>query len=403
MVDILVINSKVPWPLNDGHSLRVYQLARHLPPEYRCHLVCRSAKAEHLADLKAQGVFASITTLPPLPRHRHWRRLFRLDDRHYHRLTYPAHFADAVHTIQDLVDREAVDVVVSVLLGSEEFGRYVHGVRHVVDQYDCNTVALERELAARTDLGWRERLRLRRRLVSIRTHEADLARTCDKITAISPPDVACLTRLTRGKVPVQLLPNGVDSALLHRPLPTSPPVRGIAFWGNLSFPVNRLAIRWFYEFVWRPLLQPHGIAWTIVGAHAGPDIEALSARHPEISTPGFVEDLFGHLEPYPVMVNPMVSGTGLKNKVIEAFAVGMTVVTTPMGVEAFPVRDGEHCLMADEPQEFAEAVLKLLADPTARHDLAARARDLVARDYSWRVIGERWGATSSKSGGVQSG
>ncbi len=402
MTNLLLITSWIPWPVKDGYALRVIELARHLPAEFRCHLVSLNGDAERVRVLEDQGVFASITLLPPLPDRRHWLRWLRTDDRNYHRGTYPEHFRHAMRTMQDLVERESIDTVVSVLLRCEEFGRGLEGVTRVIDEFDCLTIAMERELAAPTNLNPWQRFGRQWRLRLAREAEARLADTCDLVTSISPPDVERLRQLTGGRVPVELVPNGVASSLLHRPATDAASVRGVAFWGNHSFPVNQLAVDWFYREVWLPHLEPQQVRWSIVGPHAGSAIQALADRHEEIEVPGFVDDLFGHLDRYPVMVNPMVSGTGLKNKVLEAFAVGKAVVTTAMGVEAFPVVDGVHCVVADDPGVFAAAVLRLLDDDAERAALATRARELVAERYSWETVARRWGTILSQSGAVQS-
>ena len=402
MANLLLISSMISWPIKDGYALRVVELARHLPAEHRCHLACLNGDPDRLPPLLEQDVFASVTLLPPQPRRRHPRRWLRTNDRNYHRVTYPDYFARCTRELQDLVDRESIDTVVAALLRCEEFGRGLQGVTHVVDQTDCLTIALERELAAPASMGLRERLYKKWRLYQARVAEAGLADTADLVTSISPPDVARLRKLTGGRVPVELVPNGISPDLLERPLNAVDPVRGVAFWGNHSFPVNQLAVDWFYREVWLPHLQPHGVRWTIVGPNAEPAITTLADRHPEIEVPGFVDDLFGYLDRYPVMVNPMVSGTGLKNKALEAFAVGKAVVTTPMGVEAFPVRDGEHCLMAEQPEAFAAAVRQLLDDEAARTGLAMRARELAADSYSWGTVGCLWATILFQSGGVHS-
>ena len=113
----------------------------------------------------------------------------------------------------------------------------------------------------------------------------------------------------------------------------------------------------------------------------------MARSNPSIILPGFVADLEGYLASIPVMVNPMVSGSGLKNKVLESFGLGLAMVTTSMGIEAIESRDKEHCLFADDPGVFAEKVLTLLDDPGLRSKLAANAKQLVKERYSWQRVG----------------
>ena len=403
MAQILFLTDRLPWPLDDGNALRVHQLASHLGPTHGCHLACPRRRTQALGELESQGVFRSITLLEPPPNRRSWRRHFRRGDHEFERTAYPRHFAATVARLQDLVDRERIDAVVAVLMRWEEYLRPLRGPAKVVDQYDCATLALERQLATAPPRGRVARWRAERILRRTAAREALLAAHCEMITTIAEPDARRLRELNGPGATIAVVPNGVDSSLLERPRPPLEAAPGICFWGNLAFPVNEQAVRSFYTRVWRPHLEAEGVRWAIVGPNAGPELRALSDRHELIQVPGFVDDLFDYLRDFPLMINPMISGAGLKNKVLEAFAAGIPVVSTSLGVEALPVRDGVHCRVADAPDELAAAVLALLADPAGRRRLADAAEALVRRDYSWSSVAERFARNLVKSGGVQLG
>lgn len=304
--------------------------------------------------------------------------------------------------LQDIVDKNAIDVVVATLSASEEFMRPLRGVAKVLDQYDCDTLAGERELAAAHDQSFLRRLRHKHRLCQIRATESELAQRCDIVTTIAPLDRQRLLDLNPGGPPIELMPNGVTASLLVNEPVSVPAVRGVAFWGNLGYAVNRKAVDYFYREVWLPRLKPAGVRWAIVGPDAGSELRELAARHPEIAMPGFVDNLFDYLAAYPVMVNPMLTGSGLKNKTLEAMAAGKAVVTTSLGVDAFPFQDGLHGRIADDPLSFAEIVLELLDEPASRGVLIAGARDLVRSRYTWEAVGSAWSELLAKLGGVQS-
>jgi len=403
MAQILVICQRVPWPLQDGHALRVFQLARHLDAAHTCHLACLPRGSEHVPGLQQERCFASITVLPPLPARRHWRRFLRRHgDRDYHRFAYPGYFAAAVATLQNFVDRNAINVVVATLSASEEFMRPLRGVAKILDQYDCSTLASERELAAATRQNLLWQLHRRHRLRQIRATESDLKHRCDAVTTIAPPDQQRLQELNPGGPPIELMPNGVQARLLQNDSNSVPALRGVAFWGDLGYSVNRRAVEYFYREVWLPCLQPAGVRWAIVGPNAGVALRDLAARHQEISLPGFVSDLFEYLAPYPVMINPMRTGSGLKNKVLEAMAAGKVVVSTSLGVDALPFLDGVHGRITDDPMRFAEIVLELLDEPARRSVLVTCARDLVRSRYTWEAVGSAWSELLTKVGGAQS-
>jgi glycosyltransferase involved in cell wall biosynthesis len=90
-----------------------------------------------------------------------------------------------------------------------------------------------------------------------------------------------------------------------------------------------------------------------------------------------------------VFVVPLRIGGGTRLKVLEGLSMRKPMVSTSLGCEGLDVRHREHLLIADEPAEFASAVLELLGDPTLGARLAASGRSLVERQYRWEtVVGE---------------
>ena len=85
----------------------------------------------------------------------------------------------------------------------------------------------------------------------------------------------------------------------------------------------------------------------------------------------------------------MIEGSGLKNKVLEALAINLPVVTTRMGVEAINGRGGYDFLVADEPKEFARCVESVLDDVSIRNALATAGRQLVESQYTWPEIAKQ--------------
>ena len=105
---------------------------------------------------------------------------------------------------------------------------------------------------------------------------------------------------------------------------------------------------------------------------------------------GFQEDLASFVADKSVMVNPMIEGSGLKNKVLEAFAMRIPVVSTSLGVEAISGNHGEHFLVADDPKVFSQLVLQLLDDENFARLLTDAASRMVLESYTWRVVGGKF-------------
>jgi glycosyltransferase involved in cell wall biosynthesis len=200
-------------------------------------------------------------------------------------------------------------------------------------------------------------------------------------TAVSEADARTVRKLAP-RVPVQVVPNGVDAEYFS-PLAIKEDPGSLVFTGAMSFPPNVTAVLDFCRHT-LPLIQQTmpGVRLTIVGRDPSPAVAALSAN-PAVTVTGFVEDIRPYLSRSNVTICPMSTGSGIKNKVLEALAMGRAVVTSRLGAEALEVTDGRHLRVADDPQSFAQAVVALLGDEAGRRRLGIAGRALVLRRYTW--------------------
>jgi GT2 family glycosyltransferase/glycosyltransferase involved in cell wall biosynthesis len=162
----------------------------------------------------------------------------------------------------------------------------------------------------------------------------------------------------------------------------------ILFLGSFRHTPNQEALAWFLDRVFPQVRseQP-GAQLLIVGAEM-PAREFLQQRD-GVTWVGFVDDIREPLARYALFVCPILSGSGVRVKLLEAFAAGIPVVSTRLGAEGLASQDGEICALADEPAEFARHVVDLLRDPAKAAAMAARARQEVVEKRDMQVITRR--------------
>jgi len=161
------------------------------------------------------------------------------------------------------------------------------------------------------------------------------------------------------------------------------------FLGSWRHDPNRIAVDWFMRHV-MPLItdEEPGAKLTIVGSDPpAPHLYADYAAHMEML--GFVEDVRDPLARYSLFVCPILSGSGVRVKLLEAFAAGIPVVSTRVGAEGLTSKDGEVCALADDPAGFATRVVALLRDPEKAAAMAERARTEVEANWDMAVITRR--------------
>jgi glycosyltransferase involved in cell wall biosynthesis len=157
----------------------------------------------------------------------------------------------------------------------------------------------------------------------------------------------------------------------------------IVFSGNLEYHPNVSAVRYFRNEIW-PVLRDQwpSLVWRLVGKNPQA-VRNHTNGDPRIEVSGPVENAIQELASARVVVVPVLSGSGTRFKVIEAWAAGRAVVATTIGAEGLPARHGEHLLIADGARNFAHAVSLLLTSPALRAQIGETGRSLFESDFTW--------------------
>lgn len=215
-------------------------------------------------------------------------------------------------------------------------------------------------------------------------YEADLLRRVDHTIAMSQPDETAL-RQVASDVPLTIIPNGVDLTAYGN-FAGPPQPYDLLFTGKMDFRPNIDAVLWFGRHVW-PLIQAQrpGTTWAIVGQRPHRRLAGLR-QWPTITITGWVADVRPYLAGATVYVAPLRVGGGTRLKLLEAMAMGKPIVATRVGAEGFPVVNGRELLLADEPAQFAEAVLALLNQPTRQAEIGQMGRIFAYAHYGWDQI-----------------
>jgi len=162
----------------------------------------------------------------------------------------------------------------------------------------------------------------------------------------------------------------------------------LLFLGSFRHLPNVEALQWFLQEIFPRIRQDEPRARLVIVGSDPPPRHSL--RDPEaIEMIGFVEDVREPLMRYSVFVCPILAGSGVRVKLLEAFAAGIPVVSTRLGAEGLAEQDGEICALADDPAEFAGHVVHLLRHPAEAEALARRARAEVVAKRDMRAMTER--------------
>jgi len=217
--------------------------------------------------------------------------------------------------------------------------------------------------------------------------EARTLKRFEGVLAVSDADRDTFARLYPGAVrhPAFVVATGVDTDYFTAEA-SRPGSRDLVFTGSMDWLPNEDAMLYFCRDI-LPLIRAAepDVTLSIVGRSPTPAVTALAADA-GIDVTGRVDDVRPRMRAGAVYIVPLRIGGGTRLKIFEAMAMGKAVVSTTVGAEGLPVRDGEHVRLADTPAAFAHAVVQLLRDPARRAQLENAARALVVERYDWRAV-----------------
>lgn len=239
-------------------------------------------------------------------------------------------------------------------------------------------------------------LRVRHTSILRRTLEIFLERIAykfaDVILTVSKEDKEFLIRCGIKESDIEVLPNGVDTETF-KPLPDATyasnqhELRGyykVIFVGNMEYLPNQEAVR-AIAFDLAPKIQTkiNNVKFLIVGR------APLKLDSPNLFFTGVVKNLAEILASSDVAIAPLFHGSGTRLKLLEYFSCGLPVVSTTLGAQGLEVKDGKNTLIADDMNDFAAKVTRLLEDRTLSTRLGKTAREFAIAKYDWRKIGRR--------------
>ena len=381
---LLFLTSRLPYPPDRGDRLRTYHLLKHLGREHEITLVSFVNSREEAQMGVKLDAFCREVHLIVRPMARSvstaisniWRR------QPLQLLYYRS------RKMQKLVDR---------LLAKEKFEAvYVHLFRmapyvinhrqlyRIVDLTDVISSEIGASLPYR---AWASRVLYSHEQMRIAEYERRVVGWAEEAWLISERDKLKLAE-SCPQANLHRIPNGVD---LTRFFPTEhkKPAHNMLFVGHMGVFRNIDAVMYLvYEILPKVRREIPDIQLNIVGAGTSPQIRGLE-KHAGVTVLGYVSDLIGQLNQSTVFVAPIRFSAGIQNKVLEAMAAGVAVVTTSNVNEGISAHPGQEILVGDNTKELADCIVRILSDEPFRSRLRLAGRAFVEKRFSWQAAVER--------------
>lgn len=379
-LNILVLTPSVPFPTSVGFGIRVFQLARHLAAHHRVTVLAYGDHPRDASTLRGVGVEVSVVGPPVLGRGgKRVAQLASLASRRPYQ--YSALQTRAMQRELDtLLETSKFDVVQVESSQMSTFDFRGHPVV-VIDEHNIEYELLSRSF--KTERSVRRKLFNAVEYVKVRRAEQAAWQRADGCLLTSRREETAVHQVAPS-VPTAVVPNGVDPEYFSpSPEPIDPD--SILFMGQLAYRPNLDAVRYFMREILPLIVQAKPSAKLTVAGYGKPDVLA-SLKGANVEATGWVPDIRPYLRRSAVVVVPVRMGSGTRLKVLDGLAMGKAVVSTSLGCEGIDVSHGEHLLIGDDPQTFANHVLTVLRDPFLAIELGRRGRGLVEDKYSWSAV-----------------
>ncbi|MGE3840913.1 MAG: glycosyltransferase family 4 protein [Vicinamibacterales bacterium] len=387
---ILFLSQLLPLPLDAGPKIRAYYVLRHLVAAgHHVKMLCFVRPSDRRADIEALRSLCGTVDTVPLRRSRMrdvqagLNSLIGGTPFLIQRDRMPAMSA----RLEQLLASDSFDAVHADQLWMAPYASACNVGLKVLDQH--NAVFKVPERLARHHPNPVVRTLLRREAARLEAFEHETCESFDRVVWVSADDREAFP--FDGRHPHAqhaVIPIAVDP-LERQPVSRTTPFR-VTFLGGMHWPPNAEGARWFAEHCWPRIAQevPDAVL-TVIGKGRLSDLAGRGAANRVVVT-GYVADLERYLAETAVFIVPLLTGAGMRVKILDAWCWGVPVVSTAIGAEGIQVHHGDNILVADEPEAFAAHVVDVLRQPTLSKRVGEGGRATVEALYDWRKVYRAW-------------
>ena len=405
---ILYLAHRIPYPPNKGDKIRSFNEIKYLSRRHEIHLACLADNPKDLkyeCDLKKYCKTTNVIFInPKLAKLKSTIRLFstkplsicyfyskRLQKAIDHLLS--THHFDCIFCFSSPM-AEYIFRSKFLVSGFQKLGFNKNINRpetsnqqpatKIMDFVDVDSDKWAQYAQyVRFPQSWIYRLESRK----LARYEKKVAETFDHSIFVTGSEVKIFKDQNPHIKNITAIPNGVDldyfSPRFCQKPETSLQQPVIVFTGAMDYFANIDGVVWFTKEI-LPLIKKEipEIRFYIVGSNPTKEVLSLSDNN-NVTVTGYVPDTREYLGKATVVVVPLRIARGIQNKILEAMAMGIPVVTTPQAFEGIEAQPGRDLILGENAEKIAEGVIKLIREASLRKSLGDNARRVIENNYSW--------------------
>ncbi len=384
---VLWISPKLPFPPESGDKLRQFNLIKRLSQETEISLVALVIKREEEEYTSYLGRYCSHVRTFCLPNRSYARRLLAMASHVVPYYVWRYHSRSAMEYVRNQLAQFRPHIL---QIEHTYMGEYVRAMPHDIRPPSVLTKHnLDADLAFQSyrlansfiakKFWWLEWKKMSH-------YESAVDRSMSAIVVMSQADKERLEAKESPLPPVEVVENGVDTALLRPLSPVHNPV--VIFVGAFDYLPNQDAAMWLCNDI-LPLINKFHVNVKVLLVGRKPSLSVTRLMSGSVEVSADVPDVLPYYQRAAVAVAPLRAGSGSRLKILEAMALGRPVVSTQKGAEGLELQPGKDFLQADEPTTFAAAITSLIRDRNLYQTIADHARRTVETKYDWDIVAQK--------------
>ena len=382
-MNILYLSLRLPYPPHRGDRIRAFNFLKHLSQKHTVSLIAFHDEGDASEAVDALRNYCKEITLLPLN-----KQQSRFQCCLYAWSSVPLQvrywYASAMRqAVRRFLDEKPCDLIHVHFFRMAQYVTEFSEVPKLLDLCDALSLNLLRRAQLDRGITWPL---LKLEANRVKRYEVEIMRHFQAGTLVSELDRTVLMERNPA-LPLHVLPMGVDLDYFK---PGEAEKRSdILFTGTMNYFPNVDAVLFFYHEVLPRVKQAIPNArFVVAGSNPAAKLQRMANR-PDFHLTGAVPDMRPYFSQASVFVSPMRAGSGMQTKNLEAMAMQLPVVTTPVGMEGLDAVPDRDLILAETPQEYAAHVIRLLRDEQERSRLGLNGRKLMEQQYSWEKIGQR--------------
>ena len=372
---LVVMLSRFPYPLEKGDKLRAYYQIKELSSEFDITLIAVSTKNisresyNKLAELCSKIEIIRLTKWSIL-----WNLFCCLFTKKPFQVGYFYSFKGHLK-VKQLLKEVNPNYIYCQLIRATEYVKNYHSCPKTLDYMDALSKGIERRISK---APWYAKWVFKAESKRLKLYERSVFDYFENKTIISEQDRDLIHHPQ--KQSIISVPNGIDQHFFEEM--SIKKEFDLVFVGNLSYQPNIEAVEYISEEI---LNYRKDLSCLISGATPSPFVQRLCRSTKQITLQGWTEDIREAYCKGKIFIAPMMIGTGMQNKLLEAMALGIPCITTSLANNAIKATDGFSIVVANTREEFILAIDKLLNNPEFYHQIGNEGRHFVKNNYSWKM------------------